>query len=147
MTESVGPPLRIWLPLLQETLDREGSFRWRLRGASMVPTLWPDTEILISPGPAQMRPGMIVVFAAGEALVAHRLVRATPPGWLTQGDHQPSPDLPLLPNDILGVVVAASAGGQRYWPAWWSPLANYAWVARAYALAIGRRIRRWRRHG
>ena len=142
MPDSAPPPLRIWLPLLQDTLRREGSFRWMLRGDSMSPTLRPGTEILISPRPLRLRTGMIAVFAAGEALVAHRLVRATPRGWLAQGDHQPWPDRPLVTDDILGVVVAASAGDQSYWPAWWSPLADRCWVARAYLLAAKRRM--WR---
>jgi hypothetical protein len=123
-----------WLPLLRDALAREGSFRFPLRGASMRPTLPVDCEIEIVPLPAAVPLGALIVFVAGDTLIAHRLVRRTQGRWIAQGDGRLGPDRPLEPEQVLGMVSAAYRDGRRCWPTpLFRPLAAF-WVARHWAL-------------
>jgi hypothetical protein len=123
-----------WLPLLRDALAREGSFRFPLRGNSMRPTLPLMCDIEVIPLPPRVRPGDLIVFAAGDTLIAHRLVRQARGRWIAQGDARLGPDRPLSPDQVLGIVAAAYADGQRCWPNPFSgPLAAF-WVARHWAL-------------
>ncbi len=131
-----------WLPLLREALAREGRFRWRLRGDSMAPTLPPDCEIEIAPLPPAVRLGELVVFAAGDMLVAHRLVRRVRGRWITQGDGQRTPDPPLDQAQALGIVTAAYQGSRRCWPHPLSRLRALLWIARHHLLRVWRAGRR-----
>ena len=134
--------VQTWLPLLEEALQREGFFRWHLRGASMWPTLLPESEILIKPKPKQLRLGAIIVFAQGDALIAHRLVHHRDSGWVTQGDASKLPDAPLQPEQILGVVVAAYQQGHCYWPSRSSPIKAWRWIIRYHIQRLKRKSRR-----
>ncbi len=123
-----------WLPLLRDALAREGAFRFPLRGTSMRPTLPLECEIEVVPLPPRVRPGALIVFAAGDTLIAHRLVRRSAGRWIAQGDGRLGPDRPLAPEQVLGQVAAAYAGGKRCWPGPFAgPLAAF-WVARHWAL-------------
>jgi hypothetical protein len=131
-----------WLPLLREALEREGVFRFPLRGASMRPTLPIECEIEIRPLPAEVPLGALIVFVINDILIAHRLVRRSDGHWIAQGDGRLGPDRPLTPEQILGVVAAAYAGGRRRWPTTSSrPLAAF-WIARHWALRLARAVRR-----
>ena len=132
-----------WLPLLRDALAHEGRFRWRLRGASIIPTLPPDCEVEIAPVPPVVPLGSLVVFADGDALIVHRLVRRTAGRWITQGDGRLIPDRPLAPEQLLGLVVAAYAGGRRCWPGPHARAAIPFWLARHHALRVLRFA--WRR--
>lgn len=124
----------VWLPLLREALERDGQFRFPLRGSSMRPTLPEHCEVVIVPLPPRPRPGSLIVFALGDALVAHRLVRRTPRGWMAQGDGRLGPDPALQPEQVLGLVSAAYAGDRRIWPGRLERAAACFWVARYHAL-------------
>lgn len=130
------------LALLQETLAGEGCFRWRLRGSSMMPTLPLDCQIEIAPLPARVRLGEVLVFAAGDALIAHRLVRRSRGRWITQGDGRRAPDPPLRPEQALGVVRSACVDGRQVWPGRGEFLWRGAWVGRFYLLLPLRAARR-----
>ena len=141
-------PIAAWLPLLRESLVREGCFRWPLRGTSMTPTLPPDCEVEIIPLPPAVPLGALIVFGDGDALIVHRLVRRAAGRWITQGDGRLGPDRPLAPEQVLGMVVAAYRTGRRCWP---TPLVRVAiplWLARHQLLRVlrygWRLIRRWR---
>lgn len=123
-----------WLPLLRDALAREGSFRFPLHGNSMRPTLPAECDIEVIPLPAQVRLGELIVFVAGDTLIAHRLVRRAPGGWIAQGDGRWWPDRPLEPEQVLGIVVAAYVDGRRCWPAPFSGPSAAFWVARHWAL-------------
>ena len=123
-----------WLPLLRDALAREGSFRFPLRGNSMRPTLPVECEIEVVPLPPRVRLGDLIVFVAGDTLIAHRLVRRAQGRWIAQGDGRLGPDRPLAPEQVLGIVAAAYADGRCCWPSRFSrPLAAF-WVARHWAL-------------
>ncbi|MCX6032429.1 MAG: S24/S26 family peptidase [Chloroflexi bacterium] len=125
-----------WLPLLRDALAHEGRFRWRLRGTSMTPTLPPDCEVEIAPLPPAVPLGSLVVFADGDALVVHRLVRRAAGRWITQGDGRLAPDRSLAPNQVLGVVVAADSDGRRCWPGPDARAAIPFWLARHHVLRV-----------
>ena len=127
-----------WLPLLREALEREGRFRFPLRGASMRPTLPVACEIEIVPAPAHVTLGNLIVFVQGDALIAHRLVRRAAPGWIAHGDGRLTPDRPLRPEQVLGVVTAAYQDGRRIWPGPAEPLVRWLWVARHHTLRPAR---------
>ena len=115
----------------------------------MRPTLPESCEILIGPLPARPRLGSLLVFAQGDSLVAHRLVRHTATHWMAQGDGRLAPDAALLPEQVLGQVIAAYRDGRRIWPGHLAAVSAHLWVARHHGLrllaAVVRRGRRWRK--
>jgi hypothetical protein len=123
-----------WAPLLREALAREGRFRLLLRGTSMLPTLPVECEIEVAPLPQRAQIGSLVVFAAGDTLIAHRLVRCAGGPWVTQGDGRRVPDPPVEPGHLLGVVMAAYKSGCRCWPDRTESVLRWFWVARYYLL-------------
>ncbi len=141
--------LSTWLPILQEALTREGRFRFPLHGTSMRPTLPTVCQIEIVPlpaAPADVPLGALIVYAHGDALIAHRLVRRTAGAWILQGDGRLAPDRPVAPGQVLGVVAAAYAGERRIWPLRAEGLVRWLWIARHQALRPARTV--WRRlHG
>ena len=142
------PNLATWLPLLRESLARQGRFRWPLRGASMLPTLPSNCEITIVPLPDKLALGSLIVFAGRDSeLVAHRLVRHTDRHLVAQGDARLRPDPWLDPAQVLGLVSAAAVDGRRVWPNRVEALLKWWWVARAVTLWLLRRtlsnVYRW----
>ncbi len=138
--------LSAWLPILQEALTREGRFRFPLHGTSMRPTLPTACEIEIVPLPAAVEDvplGALIVYAHGDALIAHRLVRRTAAAWIVQGDGRLAPDRPVAPGQVLGAVVAAYADDRRIWPRRAEGLVRWLWIARHHALRPARAA--WRR--
>jgi hypothetical protein len=127
-----------WAPLLREALAREGRLRLLLRGTSMLPTLPVECEIEVAPLPERPRErlhlGSLVVFPAGDILVAHRLVRRAGGQWVIQGDGRRAPDPPVEPGQVLGVVTAAYEGGRRCWPGRAESALCWFWVARYHLL-------------
>lgn len=136
------PNLHQWLPLLSESLAAQGRFRWLLRGASMAPTLPPGCTIEIIPPPEQIPLGALLVFAAGDTLVVHRLVHRAPPFLVTQGDNRREPDRWLRSSQVLGVVAAADRDGERIWPGAWESATRWRWISRAGGLWLLRRLKK-----
>ena len=131
-----------WLLLLRSTLAHGEHFRWPLQGTSMRPTLPPGCLIEIAPLPNLPRLGDIVVFFAGGALVAHRLVQRHGDTWITQGDGRPGADRPQAATLALGVVIGAfRTDGRRFWPGRFSHAQAGWWIARYHLLKNLRRIR------
>lgn len=144
-TDALGdslPNLQQWLPLLSESLAQHGRFRWQLRGASMLPTLPSGCAIEITPPPATIPLGALVVFAANSSLVAHRLVHRAPAFLVTQGDQRSQPDRWLRPEQVLGVVAAAYLDERRIWPHPGEPVLRWWWIGRAHLLWLLRRLKR-----
>ena len=133
---SETPPLRLdaLAPLLRQALAAEGRFRWQLRGRSMTPTLPPACQIEVVPLSEPTPLGALVVFAAGDRLIAHRLVRRAGGRWVTQGDATLAADAPLAADQILGVVAVAYRDGRRCWPARGARWLAWFWIARHHVL-------------
>lgn len=130
--------LSAWLPVLREILAREKRFRWQLLGSSMAPTLPPGCEVEIVPLSTPVRRGDLVVFVADDAVVVHRAVGCWRGGWITQGDGRRTPDPPLEPDLVLGVVRAAHRGGRRCWPGPLSRYSSMVWVVRYHCWRVVR---------
>ena len=137
-----------WVPLLQEVIRAEGHCRWPLRGDSMRPTLPADCEIDVVPLPPRVPLGSLVVFANGDTLVAHRLVRRAGGKWIAQGDNRRSPDGALNPAQVLGLVDAAYTPDQRRcWPPPFPGALAWFWVTRYHiyrAVRFAMRSLPWR---
>ncbi len=127
-----------WLPLLHDALVEQGSLRLPLRGNSMLPTLPQECEIEVVPlsGPPEV--GDLIVFVAGDSLVAHRLVRRDGGRLIAQGDHRLGPDRPLTPDQILGRVAGAFVAAQRIWPTPWARRMAWLWQVRYQVLRAAR---------
>ncbi|MCB9132530.1 MAG: S24/S26 family peptidase [Anaerolineales bacterium] len=136
------PQLQSWLPLLQESLAREGRFRWQLAGKSMEPTLRDGCQIEIVPIRDAISLGDVVVFAGGSALVAHRLVHRSGRYLVTQGDGRREPDRWLQPTQLVGQVDKAWLDSRVIWPGRGEKVLRWRWIGRAYVLAGVRRMRR-----
>ena len=106
-----------FLSLCRETLGRGYSLRCSTIGSSMFPLLKTGSVIQVEPvAAADLRPGDVMVYQrAGEAVVAHRLVRKS---WkhgrltlLARGDSFPRNALEdVAPEKVLGRVVAVYWG-------------------------------------
>jgi hypothetical protein len=88
--------------------------RGRIRGESMLPTLWPGDVVEIeSCSLGNLRPGEIVLAQRDERLVLHRLVASRGPlGFLLRGDCVPNPDPLLPPEALLGRLVRRGNDGR-----------------------------------
>ncbi len=138
MTDLTATRADIWLPLLREALDKEGRFRWPLRGNSMWPTLPAECEIELGPLVSPVRLGELIVFVVDDTLIAHRLVRRAGGYWIAQGDHRLGPDRPVPPDQVLGRVLAAYQNNRRCWPRRFSDVGRAVWLARYQALRFMR---------
>lgn len=136
--------IETWLPLLRETVEREGVWKWRVAGTSMVPTLPPDSEIHIYPLSPSVSLGDIVVFVDANTndLVVHRIVRRHKNGWITQGDNRLVPDRQVPSSHILGVVRYATYQGDAYYPPRYLKIIAISWLSRYHCLRFWRWIRR-----
>jgi hypothetical protein len=127
--------------LLERMLVLRGCARIRVRGGSMLPTLWPGESVLVVPtGDAVLRPGLVVLIAHDRRFVVHRVVtRITAAGvptmLVTRGDASREVDAPVPVAEVLGLVVAVHRFGRDR--ALGQPLPGRGGLA--WALAIGRR--------
>ena len=136
----------VWFPLLREALRTEGRFCWRLHGDSMSPTLPGECEIEVVPLSSHVGLGSLIVFVAGETLIAHRLVRRGGTRWVTHGDGRLAPDRSISPEQVLGRVATAYCDGRRCWPGPLSTPVAWLWIGRHYLLQSMHIARRaWKR--
>jgi Peptidase S24-like len=114
----VADVLRRSALLFGRVLDGECSsvhsfVRLRVYGESMLPTLWPgDVVEVTSCSLANVRPGEIVLARHDGRLFLHRMVAATPDGFVLRGDSMPRPD-PRFPSDALLGRLTRVIGGRR----------------------------------
>ncbi|MBA3533499.1 MAG: S24/S26 family peptidase [Ardenticatenales bacterium] len=131
-----------WFALLQDTLQREGTFRWTVQGTSMVPTLRPGTTIEIVPATEPIALGALVVFARRDSLVVHRLVRRTNGQWITQGDGRSLPDPPIDREQVLGIAARAYEADREYWPGRTARVLAMFWLFRYHVGRVARIVQR-----
>ncbi len=127
-----------WVPLLRETLQREGKFRLQMEGDSMSPTLSPSCEIEVIPLPEHVQLGQLIVFASSKSLVIHRLVHYRKGRWITQGDGCMIPDRPFEPQQALGLVSAAYQDKRLCWPSGLEKVKRLFWISRYHWLRLKR---------
>jgi len=139
--------------LVAEILRRRGplrqSVRLRVRGESMLPTLWPDDMVEIaSCSLAEVQPGDILLALRDGRLFLHRLVSTQPDGFVLRGDSMPGSDPRFPPEALLGRLVRSldtvTTDEERgFSPSWLYRIAGtllcHCSVARRLALSVHRR--------
>lgn len=134
--------LESWVPLLRETLERDGKFFWLVQGQSMLPTLPPGSTIEIHPVRQDETLGDILVFAERSTLVVHRLVARHHNRWILQGDNRTEWDPPVQPAQVIGRVLKATYQGSLTYPHKFDRMIAYFWIARYHGLKLLRFVRR-----
>jgi hypothetical protein len=92
--------------LAAESLRASGRLRLRVRGESMLPTLWPGDVVEIARcSVEEVRPGEIVLAMRGGRFFLHRFVgRSQQSGFLLRGDSMPAADPVFSREALLGRV-------------------------------------------
>ncbi len=106
------------LSLASEMLERFDGLRSIVRGASMVPTLFPGDILIVRHETARSaRRGDVVLFFREGRFCAHRLVEKREEGGrlfvVTRGDALRKNDAPLAEGELLGRVTAVVRRGKR----------------------------------
>jgi hypothetical protein len=91
-----------------ESLRVSGRLRLRVRGESMLPTLWPgDVVEIASCSEADVRPGEIVLALRDGRFFLHRLIaRSAADGFLLRGDSMPEDDPEFSIGALIGRLVS-----------------------------------------
>lgn len=103
--------------LAAEVLRSFGILRFAATGWSMLPSIWPgETLVVERVNQDQVRIGDVVLVGREGRLCAHRVIgtSGSPENrqWITQGDAQPVPDLPVAGDELLGRVTYLIRGGR-----------------------------------
>jgi signal peptidase I len=127
--------------LAEEVLRSFGGVRLRVRGLSMLPSVWPGDVLLIRRQDiGETSPGDIVLFTRGGGLVAHRVVLRKGDRErtlvITRGDALSALDSPITAADLLGKVCRIRRAGQ-----WFEPRTRLSFSGRLMAALISRSAR------
>jgi signal peptidase I len=103
--------------LAEEVLRSFGSLRFAATGWSMLPAVRSgDTLVIDRVTPNQIQVGDIALVGRDGRWCAHRIVRLPRgpgnPVWITQGDAMPTPDQPVVENELLGRVTKIIRAGK-----------------------------------
>ena len=100
--------------LAVDALRRSGRLRLQVRGASMLPTLWPgDLVEIASCSLADVRPGEIVLTLRDGRFYLHRFIeRSGTESFVARGDAMPNPDPAFPATAFLGRVTRGKRSGQ-----------------------------------
>jgi hypothetical protein len=77
-------------------------------GTSMLPAITPGQEVLVECG-VEPAVGDVAVFRRDDQIGVHRVVARTETWLLTWGDANSLPDLPIVPNEVIGLIRRVSA--------------------------------------
>jgi hypothetical protein len=75
--------------------------------------LQPGDVIEVAHDPQEFRRGDLVLYRAGERAVVHRVLHRSDRGLLLGSDRLPTADATVLPEAMIGRVVAIQAGVRR----------------------------------
>ena len=101
--------------LALEALQHSGRLRLQLRGASMLPTLWPGDEVEIaSCSPDEVKRGDVVLAFRDARFVLHRVIRSSETKVSTRGDAMARCDSENGADAIVGKVVRVTRGGRTF---------------------------------
>jgi signal peptidase len=93
--------------------ERGVPFGFRGLGTSMWPALRPGDEALFEPIAQAPRVGDVLLFRAGDRLIAHRLLAVAADGMLRlRGDFVGAEDPPVAPSAVLGRLMGVRRGGR-----------------------------------
>jgi hypothetical protein len=106
--------------ILADLLASGHTVRFTAPGHSMHPVIRHGDVLLVEPPPLSPRLGDILLYAAADRPVAHRLIGFTGnddgPAFVLKGDSASLPDLPVRPGQVLGRVFAVERHGRRFDP-------------------------------
>ena len=107
--------------LVPQLLRRCGRARLRVAGTSMLPAIRPADVLLVRAADiATVTPGDVVLFAAGQRLFAHRVIRAAmhgdQPALITRGDMHWHDDGVVSGAQLLGRVEQQWRNGEAVAP-------------------------------
>lgn len=102
--------------LAVEALSRSGSLRLRVRGESMLPTLWPGDEVeIMGCRPAEIRQGDVLLAFSGNRFFLHRAWKFSENGdVITRGDSMPEPDPAVPVQVIIGRLTRVTRVGRSF---------------------------------
>jgi signal peptidase I len=97
--------------LAAEVLRTRGKVRLAAFGYSMLPTLWPGDLLTVEArGFEQTRVGNVVLFTRDGRFFIHRVLQKVEFGseryLVARGDAMPDVDAPVMPEQVLGQVIA-----------------------------------------
>jgi len=97
-----------------DVLRGTGCLRLRVRGESMLPTLWPADEVeLAGCRLDDVQPGEIVLAHREGRMFLHRLISCEESGgFVLRGDSMAAPDPPFVSTALVGKLVGVMRGGQ-----------------------------------
>lgn len=117
------------LELIREPLQKGQTLHLKVNGRSMQPLLRPGDRVVVEAFEAErLSCGDLLLIRRPADLVTHRLIAREGDRFVTKGDASPCPDLPVLPEAVLGRVVAVEKGAGRL------DLNSPAWRARSRLL-------------
>jgi signal peptidase I len=80
----------------------------------MLPAVWPGDVVTVQHcNPGELQPGQIVAYRLDDRLIVHRITRNAGDQLITRGDAQPSDDLPVNADQILGRVASIHRNGRH----------------------------------
>jgi signal peptidase I len=139
---------RARLELAAELLQRGDRMSLRVRGSSMLPSLFPgDLLTFRRCSPEEIVVGDIVLFLREGRCFVHRVAERMAGGSAvrlrTRGDALPSPDPPLVETEVLGRLTTVERKGRRLPPPRLGPVRSLIaglvrcspWAARALLAA------------
>ncbi len=129
------------LSLAVESLLRSGRLRLQVRGASMLPSLWPDDVVEIAACSYEdVKPAEVILAFRDGRFYLHRFQRHSWRGFVARGDALPRPDQRYEFNDLLGRVTSVVRNGRvishkvHFWTRSLGLLYCYSSMARRLAL-------------
>ena len=129
-------------PLLAaESLRASGRLRLRVRGESMLPTIWPGEVVeVVQCSAEEVRPDDVVLALRDGRFYLHRFVgRSRAGGLVLRGDSMPAADPELSGEALLGKVSPAMPLG------WWSRAAGRTISRSGLALRFALKLHALRR--
>lgn len=114
-------PTAVTAELFADLLGRFGSARLRVGGSSMLPALMPGDVVTIEAVDIhKVCAGNIVLFSRDSRFFLHRALELTASAdgsvLRTQGDRLHQPDVPVRPEEVLGIVVSILRYGRELPP-------------------------------
>lgn len=106
-------PVEAKSDLAIEALHASGFLRLKVRGNSMLPSLWPGDLITIeAKSVSDIRAGDIILYSREMRFFIHR-VRDKHEALITRGDCMPQSDPPVAASEVLGKVISVRRYGME----------------------------------
>jgi signal peptidase I len=139
--------------LFLEVLRSVGTARFAVTGDSMLPAVWPGDILEVRRvSVVEIVPGQLALFKRDGRLFAHRVVEQVNEQGrtflITRGDRLRKPDLPVLPEELVGQVTAIERGDRRLAPRATRSAPIVSWIlcrsdfATGLLLRLGEMVRR-----